>query len=98
MPGRLRLGLAALARVLSAESDQLAWVVDGTEALDFHVERCPVCLGRRTARPVCRLTVGLLQESLVELSRGAEFRVLQTECAAMGAPGCVFHIRKEPLA
>jgi predicted hydrocarbon binding protein len=98
LPGRLRIGLAALARVLSAESDQVAWVVDGPDALDFHVQNCPVCLGRETRRPVCQLTVGLLQEALVDFSRGAEYRVIQTECRAMGAGGCVFHIRKEPLA
>ena len=47
---------------------------------------------------MCFLAVGLLQEALSVFGRGQEFRVIQTECHATGAPACVFRIEKEPIA
>lgn len=98
LPGRLKIGLSGLAKTMNRHSDQHVSVDDAGERFDYRVEGCPVCHGRETRRPVCLLTTGLLQEMLVIFSRGAEYRVVQTECRAMGASACVFQIAKEPLA
>jgi predicted hydrocarbon binding protein len=44
------------------------------------------------------LAVGLLQEAFSVFGRGQEFRVIQTECRAIGSAVCVFRIEKEPIA
>lgn len=98
LPGRLKTGLNGLAKTMNRHSDQRVTVVDAAERFDYRVDGCPVCHGRETRRPICALTTGLLQEMLVLFSRGGEYRVVQSECRAMGAAACVFQIAKEPLA
>ena len=95
---RLKIGVPALARVLTQQSDQVHRVTDRTSYFDYTVERCAVCWGQEAKTPLCHLTVGLLQEALSAFGRGQEFRVAQTECRATGASACVFRIEKEPIA
>jgi hypothetical protein len=95
---RLKIGVPALARVLTQHSDQTHRVVDRGTYFDYGVERCAVCWAQEAKAPLCHLTVGLLQEALSAFGRGQEFRVIQTECRAVGAAACVFRIEKEPIA
>lgn len=95
---RLKLGVPALARVMTHHSDQTHRAVDRGTYFDYTIERCAVCWGQAAKAPICHLTVGLLQEALSVFGRGQEFRVLQTECRATGAPACTFRIEKEPIA
>lgn len=95
---RLKRGLTSLARALSQQSDLGCRVEERGTAYEFTVERCAACWGHVAKQPVCHLMVGLLQEAPSVFSRGQEFRVVQTECRAMGAVACVFCIDKEPIA
>lgn len=95
---RLKIGVPALARLLTQYSDQTHSVADRTTWFDYTVERCAVCWGQEAKGPLCHLTVGLLQEALSAFGRGQEFRIVQTECRATGAAACVFRIEKEPIA
>lgn len=95
---RLKIGVPALARVLTQHSDQTHRAADRGACFDYTVERCAVCWGQSATAPLCYLTVGLLQEAASAFGRGQEFRVMQTECRAMGATACVFRIDKEPIA
>lgn len=95
---RLKLGVPALARALTHYSDQTHRVSDRGPCFDYSIDRCAVCWGQKAGAPMCFLTVGLLQEALSTFGRGQEFRIIQTECRAVGAAACVFRIEKEPIA
>lgn len=95
---RLKIGVPALARILTHHSDQTHRAIDRGIYFDYSIERCAVCWGQQAVSPMCFLAVGLLQEALSVFGRGQEFRVIQTECHATGATACVFRIEKEPIA
>lgn len=95
---RLKIGVPALARVLTQHTDQTHRATDRGTYFDYAIERCAVCWGQQVKAPICHLNVGLLQEALCVFGRGQEFRVIQTECRAAGAAACVFRIEKEPIA
>lgn len=67
---RLKLGVPALARVMTHHSDQTHRVVDRGTYFDYTVERCAICWGQEAKTPLCHLTVGLLQEALSVFGRG----------------------------
>lgn len=94
----LKIGVPALARILTQHSDQTHRATDRGTYFDYTVERCAICWGQEVKAPQCHMTIGLLQEALSTFSRGQEFRVIQTECRAAGAAACVFRIEKEPIA
>ncbi len=95
---RLKIGVPALARLMTQHSDAPCRVADRGAYYDYAVERCPVCWGRKAKAPTCHMVVGLLQEAASAFGRGQEFRVVETECSAVGAAVCVFRIEKEPIA
>jgi predicted hydrocarbon binding protein len=95
---RLKIGVPALARLVTQHSDASCRVTDRGTYFDFAVERCPACWRRTTKGPTCHLMVGLLQEATSAFGRGQEFRVAETECLATGGEACVFRIEKEPIA
>ena len=99
LPWSIKLvqGAEALADLFNQFSDQVVQFEDQPERLLWHVERCPVCWGRKLEQPRDFLTIGLLQESLLWLSGGRTFTVEQTACRAMGYPRCTFVIDKNPL-
>ena len=63
----------------------------------WSVEACPVCAGRSTEAPDCHLMVGVLMELLSWAGSGRYFRVEEIECAAAGAPACLFRIEKKAM-
>lgn len=95
---RLKIGIPALARLITQHSDATCRATDRGSTFDYTIERCPACWGRKTKGPACFLFAGLLQEALSAFGRGQEFRVVETECRATGATACVFRIEKEPIA
>ena len=95
---RLKIAVPALARILTQHSDQTHRAVDRGTYYDYTIERCSVCWGQEAKTPFCHLIAGLLQEALSAFGRGQEFRVVQTECRAVGAAACVFRIDKDPIA
>ncbi|MBP6017378.1 MAG: 4-vinyl reductase [Candidatus Promineofilum sp.] len=95
---RLKIAVPALARILTQHSDQTHRATDRGTYYDYTIERCAVCWGQEAKTPFCHLIAGLLQEALSAFGRGQEFRVVQTECRAVGAAACVFRIDKNPIA
>ena len=93
---KLKVGVIAMAETFSKISDQTTRVEEDKEKFIYSIERCPVCWGRKTAKPVCFQAIGLLQEGLRWVSGGKNFRVEETLCIAKGDPTCTFFIEKEP--
>ena len=94
---KLSVGAESLAALLSRISDQSVQMQEDEQAIYWSIERCPLCWGRRADGPVCHLQVGFLQEFLFWASGGKFYNVAETECAAAGAPACLFRIDKQPL-
>ena len=94
---KLKIGLAGMAKIFSAFSDQYSTVEDRGDRFVYIIHRCPVCWGRESRRPVCHGAVGLLQGGLNWVSGGKDFKVVQTDCHAMGHHDCRFDVYKEPL-
>jgi predicted hydrocarbon binding protein len=94
---KLKLGLPMMAAVFNQFSDQISRVEEREDHFVYHIDRCPVCWGRKTDKPVCFAAAGLLQEGLRWVSGGKEFRVDETTCIGMGDQACTFIIYKEPV-
>jgi len=94
---KLKLGLPMEAGVFNQFSDQISRVEEKDDHFLYYIDRCPVCWGRKTDKPVCYAATGLLQESLRWLSSGKEFRIDEINCIGVGDPSCVFKIYKEPI-
>jgi bacteriochlorophyll 4-vinyl reductase len=93
---KLKVGVRAMAETFTKVSDQTSRVEEDEEKFTYIIERCPVCWGRKTAKPVCFQAAGVLQEGLRWVSGGKDFRVEETLCIAKGDPTCTFIIEKEP--
>jgi hypothetical protein len=94
---KLKLGLPMMAAVFNQFSDQISRVEEKEDHFVYYIDRCPVCWGRKTDKPVCFAATGLLQEGLRWVSGGKEFRVDETTCIGMGDPACTYLIYKEPV-
>lgn len=94
---KLRVGANAFAEIFNKHSDQRVRIEDRDTQLYWHIERCPVCWGRKTEAPACHLAVGLLQEALYWVSGGKMFNVEETQCCAVGDSQCSILIDKTPL-
>ena len=94
---KLKIGVPAVARIFTQFSDQISRVEEFDDHFLYYIDRCSMCWGRHSDRPICYIAVGILQESLRWVSGGLEFRIEQTECIAMGAKSCVFKIDKDPI-
>lgn len=95
---KLRIGLPAVARVLSQISDQTATVEDDSNYFKYIVQQCPECWGQRgKQKPTCSFGAGLLEEGLNYLSGGSEFQVIESRCVAMGDDTCEYTIDKIPI-
>ncbi len=92
-----KLGLPMEAGVFNQFSDQVSRVEEKDDHFLYYIDRCPVCWGRKTDKPVCYAATGLLQESLRWLSGGKEFRIDETSCIGVGDTSCTFKIYKEPI-
>ncbi len=98
LQAKMRIGLAAMAKIFSQVSDQKTTVEEKDNVFVYTIHKCPVCYGRHDAdKPVCFMAVGLLQEGLKWLSGGNEFRVNESRCKAMGDEVCEFIIQKTPI-
>jgi len=96
---KLKVGVPAMANIFSQFSDQISNVhEEGTDRIVYTLERCPMCWGRKTDRPVCFMGQGLLQEGLRWVSGGREFKVDMTTCIGKGDDMGRYVIYKEPVA
>lgn len=94
---KLRIGVPAVARIFTQFSDQISRVEDHGDHFLYYIDRCSMCWGRKTDRPVGFIAVGILQETLRWVSGGLEFRVEELECIGTGAESGLFRIDKEPI-
>jgi len=94
---KLRAGLNAMAGMYNKTSDQVVRVEELEDRFLFHVDRCPICWGRGTGAPICRMQVGLLEEALSWVSNGQNLAVEEVGCIAGGGPSCSYAVDKRPL-
>jgi hypothetical protein len=94
---KLKMGLPAMAGIFTQVSDQISRVEEKDDHFDYFIDRCPVCWGRKSDKPMCHVATGVLQEGLRWVSGGKEFRVDEVACISTGDPACVFHVYKEPI-
>jgi predicted hydrocarbon binding protein len=96
---QLRIGLQAMARIFSQISDQQTTVEEDETHYRYIVHKCPECW-KRTGKEkcICSFGVGLLEGGLHWISGGAEFRVNETRCMAMGDEVCEYSIEKIPIS
>jgi hypothetical protein len=96
---KLKVGLLALARVLAQISDQESSLEETKDAIIFNIHKCPVCWGRRSQTPTCHAAVGLLEQNLRWVVSGQHsFKVIETECVALGDPACRIEIDRTPVS
>ena len=94
---KLKIGVPAVARIFTQFSDQTSYVEEFDNHFLYTIDRCSMCWGQETDRPICFIGVGILQETLRWVSNGLEFRVGQTACKAMDDEACIFKVDKEPI-
>lgn len=95
---KLRIGIPAMAKIFSQISDQYSTVQERENDFIYTIHRCPQCWSRTGLdKPVCFIGAGLLQQGLVWVSGGSEFRVNESKCIAMGDPVCEYTIQKTPI-
>jgi hypothetical protein len=94
---KLKIGVPAVARIFTQFSDQQSRVEEYDDHFLYYIERCSMCWGRETDRPLCHVAVGILQETLRWISGGLEFRVDIVECIGQGYKAGVLRIDKEPI-
>ncbi len=97
LPQKLKIGLPAMANILTQFSDQISNVTDEGDKFVYTLERCPMCWQRKADRPVCYAGQGLLQEGLRWVSGGHEFKVDMATCIAKGDDMGRYMIFKEPI-
>ena len=97
LPAKLKIGLPAMANILTQFSDQISNVHEEDDKFTYTLERCPMCWKRTADRPVCYAGQGLLQEGLRWVSGGHEFKVDMASCIAKGDDMGRYVIFKEPI-
>ncbi len=98
LPTKLRTGARAFGDLFNKHTDQNVRVEEMNDQIFWHIERCPLCWGRKSEEPICHLAVGLLQEALYWLSGGKVFNVEEIACVARGDACCTVVIDKMPLS
>jgi predicted hydrocarbon binding protein len=94
---KLRAGADLFADMFNRYSDQRVRIEENGDRLLWHIDRCPICWGRRSQAPVCHLAVGILQEAAYWVSGGKFFPMEEVLCIARGDPTCTIAISKTPL-
>lgn len=95
---RLPRGIAA--RILVAAIARHAWTFAGSGAfayafapqLTLKLTGSPICREIRTQEPACAYYAATFERVFAEIL-GPTLSVKETECAAIGAPACVFVVR-----
>lgn len=99
MDQKLRVGLPALARIITQFSDQISSAYRFNEQTYIYtLERCPMCWNRESDHPLCYTGQGLIQEALHWASGGQAFRVEMSACVAQGDEMGRYVIYKDPIA
>jgi hypothetical protein len=95
---RVNLALVAASRIFSKMTDQHTTIIEKEGEYIWVTHNCPNCWGRRGLdKPVCFITVGLLQALLTSVSNGLEYRINEMKCQATGDESCEVVILKEAV-
>ncbi len=95
---QLKIGVYALAKIITQLSDQVTTAVEDEANLKYIVHKCPHCWGRSGMdKAICSFTTGLLEGALKWISGGLAFNVLEAQCIAMGDDACLYMIDKKPI-
>jgi hypothetical protein len=98
MNSKLKIGLAALAKIFSMISDQQTTVEEHDEYFSYTIHSCPICWGRKADHPVCFMAAGLVEGCVEWITGGSKLKVAEAACHASGDPACVLHINKDPIS
>ena len=98
LPRKMQTGAKTFAELFNKHTDQVVRVEEVDDKILWHIERCPLCWGRKEDEPVCHLAVGLLQEALYWVSGGKVFNVIETSCVAKGDGICTISIETKALS
>jgi len=98
LPRKLQTGAKTFADLFNKQTDQIVRVEETEDKILWHIERCPLCWGRKEEEPVCHLAVGLLQEALYWVSGGKVFNVTEISCIAEGDKTCTISIETAALS
>lgn len=95
---RIQLVLNNMAGALKKINPQDQIEIDASGPRIAYIARtCSVCYGRHSAKPVCHLYLGSIQEA-VRWATGQAYEVRETECIAAGAAQCRFEVAETPTA
>jgi predicted hydrocarbon binding protein len=94
---KLKVGAEVFVDVFNRYTDQVVRLEEDPNQFLWHIERCPVCWGRKTETTCCYLAVGILQEALFWVSGGRNFMVEEIQCIAQGEEACTIRIERQPL-
>ena len=94
---KLKVGAEVFADTFNKYSDQIVRLSEDEDKILWHIDRCPICWGRKAEAPCCHLAVGIIQEALYWVSGGKNFSVQEIECVARGDETCTIVIDKKPL-
>ncbi len=98
MDQKLALGLPAMGRVISEFSDQLTRVYPyDANTYMYTLERCPMCWGESSERPLCHIAQGLLEAGLSWASGRHGWRVEMSACVAQGDDMGRLVVYRQPL-
>lgn len=95
---KVKIAVPAIAKVFNATTDQVSNTQEQPDHFIYTLERCSMCWGRQSDKPVCHTAVGIIQEAMKWMSGGREFRIEMLDCKACGADMGRLKIYKEPLA
>lgn len=91
---KIKMSLSAMADTFNKASDQVVRVEEKGERFFYHIDRCPECWHRTSVEPICKVGLGLLQESLHRVTGGQSLFVEEILCVAQGDPSCTYVIEK----
>jgi bacteriochlorophyll 4-vinyl reductase len=95
MGARMKLVLASLARAATRDVNQPTDIEEHDDHFLFVVDECPCRWRGKKDKPVCFVTVGILNGAL-RWATGKNFKVQEVNCIAMGDDACRYRIDKEP--
>ena len=93
---RMKLVLASLARAATRDVNLPTDIEEHDDHFLYVVDECPCRWRGKKNKPVCFVTVGILNGAL-RWATGKNFKVQEVNCIAMGDDACRYRIDKKPL-
>ncbi len=92
---RLKVGLKTMVGTFTTFSDQICSLTENDRYFIYTIDRCPVCWGRKSEKPICHMALSILQAGLDWFFQGERPpKAEEVSCHAAGDKACVFYIDK----